>query len=56
MNDKKSATKKKDLCSRCEIRPKNPLHSCPFNEDINNDSKTLCNCCNSCARECAMDI
>jgi hypothetical protein len=31
-------------------------HTCPYAEDINNDSESLCNCCDDCANECAMDI
>ncbi len=31
-------------------------HPCPFAEEINNDSETLCNCCSSCMRNCADDI
>ena len=31
-------------------------HICPFKEDIGNDSKTLCYCCDRCQYECAMDI
>lgn len=38
---------------------KNPSaedHTCPFSEEINGDSETLCNCCDDCTHECAMDI
>lgn len=31
-------------------------HTCPYREDIRNDSETLCDCCASCARECAQEI
>ncbi len=31
-------------------------HPCPFREDMNNDAETLCECCENCAHECAMDI
>jgi hypothetical protein len=31
-------------------------HTCPFSEEINEDTTTLCNCCNICTYECAMDI
>lgn len=31
-------------------------HTCPYAEEINNDRESLCNCCNVCANECAMDI
>lgn len=31
-------------------------HVCPYREEIHEDSTTLCNCCESCTYECAMDI
>jgi len=34
----------------------NEEHTCPYNEDINNDSITLCNCCDDCIDECSGDI
>lgn len=33
-----------------------PRHSCPYREEIRDDWETLCNCCDSCTRECAMDV
>ncbi len=31
-------------------------HPCPYMEDINDDSETLCECCKICEGECAADI
>ena len=31
-------------------------HTCPFREEMNDDTTTLCNCCPSCTHECAMGI
>lgn len=31
-------------------------HTCPYAEDIHNDSESLCNCCDACTQECANDI
>jgi hypothetical protein len=31
-------------------------HTCPFREELNNDSESLCNCCANCQYECAMDV
>lgn len=31
-------------------------HTCPYSEEINGDRISMCNCCNVCAHECAMDI
>lgn len=35
---------------------KSELHTCPYAEEINEDSDTLCDCCETCMHECAMDI
>lgn len=44
-----------DKCT-CDEEDQDDTHSCPFKEDINNDSETQCSCCRYCTRECAMDI
>jgi len=31
-------------------------HTCPYREELNGDSETLCNCCENCRRACLMDI
>lgn len=31
-------------------------HTCPYKEEINDDSETLCTCCDECAHQCRMDI
>ncbi len=31
-------------------------HTCPFQEEINDDRETLCGCCAECQQECADDI
>ncbi len=31
-------------------------HTCPYAEDINGDSESLCNCCSDCIDNCAQDI
>lgn len=51
--NEESAFKK---CPSCEKNNANELHTCPFKEEINNDSETLCECCDDCTHECAMDI
>ena len=42
-------------CISCS-QPAEPDHPCPYAEDIDGDSETLCNCCDSCQSECAADI
>lgn len=43
-------------CNMCNKNKSKKLHTCPYHEDINNDSNTLCNCCDECQMECAMSI
>lgn len=31
-------------------------HICPFNEEINDDYETLCNCCSYCVEQCSYEI
>lgn len=32
-----------------------PLHTCPYLEEINNDKK-LCNCCSECKSNCSDEV
>lgn len=43
-------------CSRCEKNPQQEEHYCPFQLEINDDENFLCDCCDECTHECAMDI
>ena len=43
-------------CSRCEVNDAQSEHTCPYAEEINNDSDSLCDCCSDCEHECCMDI
>ena len=45
-----------DKCSICKINEAQSKHTCPYAEDINDDSDSLCNCCSNCKHECCMDI
>lgn len=59
MNDVYGGTTEYDdgLCERCHKNPaSNEVHSCPYNEDVNNDHEPCCTCCDDCMHECAMDI
>ena len=42
-------------CDRCK-NPAEELHTCPFNEEIDDDYETLCNCCFDCTNVCCEDI
>lgn len=39
----------KCTCNECE----HETHPCPFQEEINEDSETLCDCCDYCIGECS---
>ncbi len=42
-------------CPRCKKEGKED-HDCPYAVEINNDTETMCNCCDTCERECWRDI
>lgn len=52
MNDEKKVY----ACMGCGEHVDGELHTCPFQEDVCNDSTYKCNCCAHCQHECAMDI
>jgi hypothetical protein len=60
MTKKKEKTSKKpEKCSGSHCGGMNlalPVHSCPYQADVNNDDRDYCTCCDTCADECAMDI
>lgn len=43
-------------CSRCNNNDAQEEHTCPYAEEINGDSDSLCDCCSDCEHECCMDI
>lgn len=43
-------------CQHCNKNEATEEHTCPYAEEINNDSESMCNCCDECCHECAMDI
>ena len=45
-----------ERCNRCDSKPAELLHSCPYAIDIYDDPDVKCDCCSHCAQECAMDI
>jgi hypothetical protein len=44
-----------DRCDKCTNEAW-PAHICPYEQDINDDDTTLCNCCVDCHNECCRDI
>ena len=53
---KKISIDNKEKCQGCNNKPSEELHTCPYKEEINEDHKTLCNCCKECTQECCWDI
>lgn len=47
---------KKSLCNKCEKNEAEEFHTCPYAEEINNDSEFTCDCCEGCQQQCADDI
>jgi hypothetical protein len=46
-----------ELCSRCKKNGTQGPHSCPYQEDINDNPATdYCDCCYACLRACCEDI
>ena len=46
-----------EKCQRTRCTAKGePLHGCPYQEDVNDNYEFRCNCCDECRHECAMDI
>ena len=43
------------LCPNCDGIGQEP-HTCPYQEDVNEDSVSLCTCCDSCIEDCTADI
>ena len=41
---------------RCHEMTEDDMHPCPYAQDIEDDNESLCNCCNSCTEDCALDI
>lgn len=47
---------KEELCEACEERPAEPLHSCPYAEELHDDDSERCTCCIDCQNECALSV
>lgn len=44
------------MCEKCEEKPAQPLHNCPYSTDVYDDYSVSCNCCSECTYQCCMDI
>jgi len=55
LNPEPKLPSQQPLCPNCgEVGLQ--LHTCPYKEDINNDSRTRCTCCSNCSNNCRNDI
>ena len=45
-----------EKCQKCRKQPAVKLHTCPYDEDVNDDHETLCNCCEECEIDCGDEI
>lgn len=43
-------------CQGCGATVEPVLHSCPYQAEINDDDSDVCNCCENCAYECALEV
>ena len=41
---------------RCTCEDSYEYHECPYDQDVNNNPDSSCNCCEHCTYQCAMDI
>jgi len=42
-------------CPKCNINEAAEDHTCPYREDIEDDSESVCNCCVDCENQCYLD-
>lgn len=48
---------KSNLCERCNKNIAGDYHSCPFQEDVEqNKDEEFCNCCDECEDKCLAEI
>lgn len=40
----------------CQNEATKEMHPCPYAQEIFDDDEDVCNCCDNCTYECAMDI
>jgi hypothetical protein len=49
--------REKQMSDKCNCgNEQDDEHTCPFAEDVGNDSESLCRCCEECTYQCAMDV
>lgn len=43
------------ITNKCKHEPLD-LHVCPYAADVENDTESLCDCCEDCTDACAADV
>jgi hypothetical protein len=56
LNLQKPVESECEKCLNCGKGNKEPIHKCPYQQDVNNDENYTCTCCENCQHECAQDI
>lgn len=56
MKAKPKKKKETGSCERCHKHEAQDEHTCPYQEEINDDKEYTCTCCKECEEDCAMDI
>ncbi len=41
---------------KCTCAEETEDHTCPYQEEINEDYESMCSCCEECEYQCSMDI
>jgi len=45
-----------EKCQRCQRVTGEPEHTCPYQEEINDNHEVMCNCCDECRQQRVWDI
>ncbi len=40
-------------CEKCQKADACDPHLCPYQQDINDDQESMCNCCEDCEQDCS---
>ena len=44
------------LCPRCKKADAKPIHPCPYESEIHDNTGPNCTCCDECATQCREDV
>jgi hypothetical protein len=43
-------------CDKCRVNDRLDFHECPYAVEIYDDHEEICDCCDECTSQCAMNI